>query len=60
MAAQVGRIAQAAKDVGRGSEEIAAATQEQSAVVNSIAENSEKLATLAGELQQQISRFRGF
>ncbi|HAI53018.1 MAG TPA: hypothetical protein DCL99_07055 [Firmicutes bacterium] len=60
VAAQVGRIAQAAKDVGRGSEEIAAATQEQSAVVNSIAENSEKLATLAGELQQQISRFRGF
>src|SRR5690606_5801548 len=59
VAAQVGRIAQAAKDVGRGSEEIAAATQEQSAVVNFNAESTEKLSMLTGELQQQISHYRG-
>lgn len=59
VARQVGEIARAAEDVGAGSEQIAAATQEQSAVVNAIADNSERLATLAAQLQEQISRFRG-
>jgi methyl-accepting chemotaxis protein len=60
VAQQVAEIAKAAEDVGAGSEEIAASTEEQSAVANSIAEESEKLAHMAGELQRQISRFRGF
>lgn len=59
VALQVDEIASAATDVGSGSEEIAAATEEQSAIVDGLAGDSERLASLAHQLQAQISSFRG-
>jgi methyl-accepting chemotaxis protein len=59
VALQVDEIAHAASDVGTGSEEIASATEEQSAIVDSLADDSERLASLAHELQAQIASFRG-
>ncbi len=60
VARQVTEIARAAEDVGAGSEEIAASTEEQSAIAQAIAADSEKLADLAIQLQEQIASFRGF
>jgi len=57
---QVVGIAKAAEDVGAGSEEIAASTEEQSAIAQALAGDSERLADLAVQLEEQISSFRGF
>ena len=57
---QVIAIAKAADDVGKGSEQIAATTEEQSAIATVLAGDSEKLAMLAVNLQEQIAIFKGF